>query len=520
MIAEQVSHYKILGRLGAGAMGEVFRAEDVRLGRTVALKFLRPDLLGDERARQRMEFEARAAAILNHPHITTLYEFDAGEGFLSFEFVEGETLEDRLEKPMDMLLAVQTCLAICRGLAHAHGRNVVHRDLKPANVLIGKDGSVKLSDFGLAKVRDALAQATQEIAQGTPAYMAPERISGQGSDHRGDLFALGVLVYRALAGKLPWPGESLMEVLFAVLQHEPEPLETAVPDLPPSLGELVTRLMDKEPETRLGSANLAETYLLEAEAWLLLPPEKRVKAPPPPPPAPAVPVKGAKAVAGKAILTPAAPARDGERAELPMIGRDDEMATMDRLIGEMQGGTGRPVLVRGTAGAGKTRFVDEVMKRHRKDRVLFLRGRCHQHGNRNFGALVDALEGFARGVVDGGDRYLADLTGDLEAIGGLLPTLRMLLDDAPAGGQPKTREELWFLLESLLKRIAEVVPLVLVVDDLHWADEGTVALTWHLGRNIAESRLMLLGMFRPAARANRARWCAAFPRRRDSRSST
>ncbi|TPW11940.1 MAG: serine/threonine protein kinase, partial [bacterium] len=183
----------------------------------MALKFLRPELLGDAKARQRMEFEARAAAILNHPHITTLYEFDGEQGFLSFEFVEGQTLEDRLEQPMDPLLAVQTCLAVCRGLAHAHGRNVVHRDLKPANVLIGKDGSVKLSDFGLAKVRDALAQATQEIAQGTPAYMAPERISGLGSDHRGDLFALGVLVYRAMVGRLPWPGESLMEVLFAVL---------------------------------------------------------------------------------------------------------------------------------------------------------------------------------------------------------------------------------------------------------------------------------------------------------------
>ena len=244
MIAEQVSHYKILGRLGAGAMGEVFKAEDTRLGRQVALKFLRPELLGDAKARQRMEFEARAAAILNHPHITTLYEFDGENGFLSFEFVEGHTLEDRLEQPMDPLLAVQTCLAICRGLAHAHGRNVVHRDLKPANVLLGNDGSVKLSDFGLAKVRDALAQATQEIAQGTPAYMSPERISGQGSDHRGDLFALGVLVYRAMVGSLPWPGESLMEVLFAVLQHEPEPLDTLLPDAPPSLTELAGNARD------------------------------------------------------------------------------------------------------------------------------------------------------------------------------------------------------------------------------------------------------------------------------------
>jgi predicted ATPase/tRNA A-37 threonylcarbamoyl transferase component Bud32 len=495
MIAEQVSHYKILGRLGAGAMGEVFRAEDTRLGRVVALKFLRSDLLHDDKARQRMEFEARAAAILNHPHITTLYEFNSEAGFLSFEFVEGETLEDRLAQPMEPLHAVQTCLAICRGLAHAHGRNVVHRDLKPANVLMGKEGSVKLSDFGLAKVRDALAQATQEIAQGTPAYMAPERISGQGSDHRGDLFALGVLVYRALAGRLPWPGESLMEVLFAVLQHEPEPLELVVPDLPPSLAEMVARLLDKEPDTRLGSANLAETYLLEAEAWLMLPPEKRVKAAPAPPPAAAAAPAGVARV--ESVFKPAAPPRDGERTELPLIGREAELATMERLIAEMQAGNGRPVLVRGTAGAGKTRFVDEVARRHRKDRVLVLRGRCHQHGNRNFGALVDALEGFARGVVDGGDRYLADLTGDLEAIGGLLPTLRMLLDDNPAGGQPKTREELWFLLESLLKRIAETVPLVLVVDDLHWADEGTVALAWHLGRNIAGSRLMLLGMFRP-----------------------
>ncbi|MDZ4804822.1 MAG: tetratricopeptide repeat protein [Candidatus Eisenbacteria bacterium] len=494
MIAEQVSHYKILGRLGAGAMGEVFKAEDTRLGRQVALKFLRPELLGDAKARQRMEFEARAAAILNHPHITTLYEFDGEQGFLSFEFVEGETLEDRLEQPMDPLLAVQTCLAICRGLAHAHGRNVVHRDLKPANVLLGKDGSVKLSDFGLAKVRDALAQATQEIAQGTPAYMAPERISGLGSDHRGDLFALGVLVYRAMVGRLPWPGESLMEVLFAVLQHEPEPLSLVAPDAPPSLDELVTRLMDKEPETRLGSASLAESYLLEAEAWLLLPPEMRPAVATPAPPAPK-PAKGSQASTTPAPR--AVPPREGERSELPFVGRDEALLKMDELLTEMETGIGRPVLIRGTAGAGKSRFVDEVARRSRKKRVLFLKGICHQQGNRNFGALVDALEGFAHGVVDGGDRYLADLSADPEALGSLLPTLQLLLDDAPAGGQPRTREELWFLLESVLKRIAEVVPLVLIIDDLHWADEGTVALSWHLARNIAESRLMLLGMYRP-----------------------
>lgn len=493
MIAEQVSHYKILGRLGAGAMGEVFKAEDSRLGRQVALKFLRPELLGDAKARQRMEFEARAAAILNHPHITTLYEFDGENGFLSFEFVEGQTLEDRLEQPMDPLLAVQTCLAICRGLAHAHGRNVVHRDLKPANVLLGNDGSVKLSDFGLAKVRDALAQATQEIAQGTPAYMAPERISGMGSDHRGDLFALGVLVYRAMVGRLPWPGESLMEVLFAVLQHEPEPLETILPDAPPSLTELVMRLMDKEPETRLGSATLAETYLLEAEAWLLMPPDKRPKVVAPAPPAPK-PVKGA--AAATAVAKPAGP-REGERAELPLVGRDAELLKMDELLSELDAGIGRPVLIRGTAGSGKSRFVDEVARRSRKKRVLFLKGKCHQQGNRNFGPVVDALEGFARGVVDGGDRYLADLSEDPEALGSLLPTLQLMLNDAPSGGQPKTREELWFLLESVLKRIAETVPLVLVIDDLHWADEGTVALAWHLARNIAESRIMLLGLYRP-----------------------
>jgi tetratricopeptide (TPR) repeat protein/tRNA A-37 threonylcarbamoyl transferase component Bud32 len=492
MISGEVSHYRLLERLGAGAMGEVYLAEDKRLGRQVALKFLRPELLGDPRARQRMEFEARAAAILNHPNITTLYEFDGEAGFLSFEFVKGHTLEDRLEQPMTPLEAVRASLAVCRGLGHAHGRSVVHRDLKPANVLVGNDGSIKLTDFGLAKVRDSLAQATQEIVAGTPAYMSPERIGGQGSDHRGDLFALGVLIHRAICGKLPWPGESVMEILFAVLQHEPEPLAT--PDgspLPPALSEVVTKLLAKEPDDRLASADEAEALLLEAEAWLLLPADKR--------PSVVEAAAAAAAPAGApATPGPVRPEPVRERGEPALLGRDAEIARLSAALASAESGTGGAVLIRGTAGIGKSRLVSELEERCRGRKVLFLKGRCQQHGGRNFGPLVDALEQFARGVTGGGDRYLADLTADPEALGALLPTLKILLDDDPArGGAPRSREEIWFLIETLLKRMAEVVPLVLVVDDLHWADEGTISLAWHLARNVRQTRILLLGLYRP-----------------------
>ena len=277
MIGSQIAQYRILSRLGAGGMGEVYCAEDTRLGRKVALKFVHPELLAEAEARERFVFEARAVAILNHPHITTLYEFDPKNGFMSLEYVAGENLEERLAQgALPIAEGVRIGLAVCRALGHAHGRSVVHRDIKPSNILIGDDGAIKVTDFGIARRHNGSGRTSTAAVMGTSSYMCPEQIRGQRTDGRGDLFSFGVVLYRALCGRLPWSAEGLA-ALYAVLHETPPKPTHWRSDLPPALSALVERLLGKDAENRFDSAEEVEKLLLEVEESLSRQPAGRAE---------------------------------------------------------------------------------------------------------------------------------------------------------------------------------------------------------------------------------------------------
>ncbi|MDZ7292496.1 MAG: serine/threonine protein kinase [candidate division KSB1 bacterium] len=207
MIGKTISHYKILEQLGQGGMGVIFKAEDTKLKRFVALKFLPPAFTLDKEARERFIYEAQAASGLDHPNICTIYEIDETaeeQMFIAMAYYEGETLKEQMARGnLQVAEAIDIAIQIVRGLAKAHQRGIVHRDIKPSNIIVTKEGVVKIVDFGLAKLSGVTRLTKTGSTMGTTAYMSPEQTWGEEVDHRTDLWSLGVVRYEMLTGKLP-----------------------------------------------------------------------------------------------------------------------------------------------------------------------------------------------------------------------------------------------------------------------------------------------------------------------------
>ncbi len=259
---DQLGRYRILKRLGSGAMGDVYLAEDPQIGRHVALKTVRVEdgrvKELDER-KQRLLREARAAGRLLHPNIITL--FDAGEDqgilYLAFEYVEGKDLADRASDgpPLSLGEALSIVRQASEGLDYAHRQGVIHRDIKPSNLMITADGRVKIADFGIARVADQTSDLTMTgSVVGSPHYMSPEQIRGEELDGRTDIFSLGVLLYEILCRRRPFEGETLTTLVYQILNQDPAPVATRRPDLAPRLQQLAARMLHKDRDQRFASA--------------------------------------------------------------------------------------------------------------------------------------------------------------------------------------------------------------------------------------------------------------------------
>jgi serine/threonine protein kinase len=258
--------YEIQGSLGAGGMGEVYRAHDARLGRDVALKVLPEDAAADPERRRRFENEARAVAALNHPHILAVHDVgsEGDVSYVVFELVEGETLRQRLTREtLPPRKAVEHTIQLCRGLAAAHARDILHRDLKPENVILTRDGSLKILDFGLAKLVPGPEEAEGTefptdtrpgTLLGTVGYLSPEQAKGRPADERSDVFAVGVVLYEMLSGQRPFRGDTHAEAVAAVLKEDPPALVSPSGPVPPALHRIVRRCLEKDPEDRFQSA--------------------------------------------------------------------------------------------------------------------------------------------------------------------------------------------------------------------------------------------------------------------------
>ena len=263
MIGRTISRYKVLEKLGEGGMGVVYKAEDARLKRMVALKFLPPHLVAEGELRERFEREAQAAAALHHPNVCTIFEIDEHEGtpFLVMEWVQGKTLAEKIsdDGPLKIDEALTIAVQVARGLAEAHEAGIVHRDIKSANIMVappktGREPQVKLMDFGLAHLAGAQAQLTREgTTLGTTAYMAPEQAQGEATDRRADIWAFGVVLYEMVAGRQPFRGDYEQAVIYSILNEAPEKLSAQRQEAPTQLDRIVARALEKTPEARYQS---------------------------------------------------------------------------------------------------------------------------------------------------------------------------------------------------------------------------------------------------------------------------
>ncbi len=274
--------YVIVSALGAGGMGEVYRARDPRLNREVAIKVLPADRFTDEGRRRRFVQEAQAASALNHPHIVTIHEIEAhgDRDFIVMEFVRGKSLEALIPRQgMRLSEALRVAIPVADALAAAHSRGIVHRDLKPANVMVGTDGTVKVLDFGLAKLLSTDSRPDDETATqvvdaglsapgmiaGTAAYMSPEQATGQPVDARSDIFSFGAMLYEMVTGQRAFAGTSMAETLASVIRAQPKNPSAVVSGVPADLEKIILRCLRKDPERRFHHAADVRVALLEVK---------------------------------------------------------------------------------------------------------------------------------------------------------------------------------------------------------------------------------------------------------------
>ncbi len=478
--------YEILSPIGAGGMGEVYRAKDTKLGREVAIKVL-PEVFSQNRERlARFEREAQVLASLNHPNIAAIYGLEQFEGirFLVLELVDGETLAQRLRKgAMPQQEALAAACQIAEALEAAHENGIVHRDLKPGNVMFSGKDRVKVLDFGLAKplaqtdLADSVA-TTGEVAGlsttgallGTPAYMSPEQIRGTPVDTSSDIFSFGIVLHEMLTGQHPFQRNSRAETMAAILRDPP--MSHSEKDGDQSSYAILDRLLEKEPADRYGTI---EEVCLEV---------RRLRD---------------ETSGWTRVNETTVPADTQLRVRrTPFVGRTAERAELERLIDSTVRGRGGMILIGGEPGVGKTRLVEEVLDMSQRRRCLSLTGRCYEmEGTPPFMPFVETVELCARVVPP---TVLREALGDAAPeVARLVPDLRRLFPDilAPIELPPEQQRHYLFKnFSEFLERACRVRSLVVLLDDLQWADDATLQLLQHLAPQLADMPILVLGTYR------------------------
>ena len=492
MIGRQIGGYTLAAVLGQGGMGTVYRAQDAQ-GRDIALKVLRFDAIDDMREVQRFGREAELATRLDHPNIVSIYGSGRDEGFLflAMELIEGESLRALLRRrgklPLDEALSMAA--QVLKALQAAHEQHIVHRDIKAENAIVDPDGSVKVLDFGVAKLEGGTALTRVNEILGTVEYMAPEQILGEAVGPAADLYATGVLLYEMLTGALPFSADSPATLVYHQLNEDPSSPSILNPAVPRALDRLVLRLLDKVPENRYGTAlkTLEEVEEIRRRHQM-------------------TDIPGIDAVEeGKADEEDELRTRNFRPR---FVGRQGEMEALMAPF-EALGEGGRMVFVSGEPGIGKTRLLEEFARRSEARGGQALWGACFfEHGMGSYMPFLDALgQLFTENVLSETEREsLADLLRERA------PELEDLIDSGSTTAKVRAGFSAAFGSEDdpesarlrffdtffeLLASAARMRPLAVVLEDMHWGDSGSFQLLHYLARRVSEAPILFLVSYRP-----------------------
>ncbi|HEX8117842.1 MAG TPA: serine/threonine-protein kinase, partial [Pyrinomonadaceae bacterium] len=482
----RVGKYEIKQLLGAGGMGEVYLAEDTRLGRRVALKLLPAEFGRDEERLWRFEQEARAASALNHPNIITLHEIGEAEVgyFIVLEFVQGRALRELISRdlPINWLLEVGAQVAKALGLAHDSG--IIHRDIKPDNVMVRDDGIVKVLDFGLARLGapgipdpegETAVHTNRGLIIGTVSYMSPEQARGQAVTSATDVFSLGTMLYEMATGSRPFKSDSHFGTLEAIVHEDPVPPSRLNAAVPRPLEALIMRMLAKDarlrPPAQEVEAALRETRGSEDERTL-----RREALPATPRPAPVAPPRPL------------------------VVGREREREKLRAAFARAEAGRGLVVCVAGEAGLGKSTLVEDYLDELAQSHSCNVaRGRNSERlaGTEAYLPFLEALESLLRETANLPLAHaLKTLAPSWHAqVATVSGTAAEVL---PAQPVASTQERIKRELVAFLQEAARRRPLVLFFDDLHWADASTVDLIAYVATKLAAMRLLIVATYRPA----------------------
>ena len=451
-----LDRYQIASELGQGGMGVVYRAHDRVLDRDVAVKVLSTPALGTE-GRARMLREAQSAAQLNHPNIVSIYDAGEKDGvpYIIMELVEGESLHARPPASLDEVFTVSQ--QVCLALEHAHSRGIIHRDLKPENIVNTPGGQVKLMDFGLA--RSVASRLTQEGSiVGSVFYLAPELALGQEFDGRSDLYSLGVMLYEFLTGELPFNANDPLAIISQHIHAPPVPPRARQESVPPALDALILRLLSKHADDRPASAREVLLALERLQAGEAL--------------SEAIP----KPVAIEGL------------ARGHLVGRARELEEAKAVWNRARLGQSSVLLISGEPGIGKTRLSHELAAQVQVQGGMVLTGNCYPEAGAPYEPLAQVLEGAARS-------YPLERLASLPYLLAISPGLRARfpnLDVATPSDPQVDQQRMLENLVELFTDLTKVSPVLVLLEDAHWADSGTLAALRHLARRAAHAGLRLL----------------------------
>jgi serine/threonine protein kinase/predicted ATPase/GTPase SAR1 family protein len=478
--------YEIRALLGAGGMGEVYRAFDPRLGREIALKVIRRLVVGDESALDRLLREATLASALNHPNIVTIYETGVvgSDRYIAMELVDGATLRQLAAQGLPLARIVGIARQVSEALAVAHAAQIIHRDIKPDNVMVRPDGYVKLLDFGLARVQPdpfgtgstfaghTAAQTEAGLILGTIGYMAPEQARGEPVTAEADVFSLGVLLYELVTGRHPFMASSQLGTLHALLWETPEPPALLNHDLPRALDQLILEALQKDQRLRPGASEVMYRLALAHDSSI--------------------------ATALSAVTVSRRPT-----ATSPIVGREQELDAMNHEFDRAQRGNARMVVISGEAGVGKTTLVEAFVRQleERGEPMRVGRGRCSERlaGSEAYLPVLEALDSLQR------NEQLGSLSRLIRALAPswyaqLMPpsendsSAARLAAETAGGSQERLKRE----IAALLEEVGRIQPVMLWFDDAHWADASTTDLIGYLARRLDATRLLIVVTGRPS----------------------